>query len=337
MNADDGDYQDLPLKRSRTGELSASVPEFLIAVRALDRLIEKARRFYRSGDFEEVVLNAHLIKELFELCVREEYRRQGRCTFRETLRIQIEKKTDLLDYWWDEGIIAFQKIKIGPEIAKMALAAAEEMCEYIASYVDYRSGTTSYSDQTASGSPFYDARTDKKIAGSAPRAYPVTKGGLKIGDAEVLYLARPSILGCALEYKGLELLLVAFLFGSFFASAVVGIDLIATLLRAISVLLFLFVAGRTVIAAYSETYIITVHSIYIEKGLFLKHTAAIPLNRVAKLTKQQGLSGKLSKTGNLNIKTSTGHLFIFKEIYDPDEVCELMSELRTGNESVTIN
>jgi len=31
----------------------------------VDRLIEKARRFYQSGDYEEVILNAHRIKELY--------------------------------------------------------------------------------------------------------------------------------------------------------------------------------------------------------------------------------------------------------------------------------
>jgi membrane protein YdbS with pleckstrin-like domain len=334
VNADNGDYQDYPFRRKSSEELSESAPGFPVAVRALDRLIEKARRFYQSGDFEEVVLNAHLIKELFELCIREEYRRQGRCTFRETLRIQIEKKADLLDYWWNEGIIAFQKIKVGPEIAKLALASAEDMYEYIASYVDYRSGIV-YADQISLGPHSYGDRANKKIASSPPSAYLVTKGGLKIADAEVLYLARPSILGCALEYKVLELLLAVLLFGSFFIGALVKVSQIAVLLRAISVLLFLFVAVRTGIATYSEKYAVTARSIHIEKGLFLKHTVAIPLSRVAKVAKQQGLSGKLSKTGNLNITTSTGHLFVFKEIYDPDDVCDLISELRAGSESVT--
>jgi membrane protein YdbS with pleckstrin-like domain len=334
---DNGNYQDFPFMSQRSDELSASAPAFPIAVRTLDRLIEKARRFYQSGDFEEVILNAHLMKELFELCVREEYRRQGRNTFRETLRIRIEKKTDLLDYWWDEGIVAFQKIKIGPEIAKMALAAAEEMGEYIASYVDYRAGTTSHAARTAEGSLFHEARADKKVVNSARRAYPVTKGGLQVDDAEVLYLARPSILGCALEYKGFELLLVALLFGSFFVGPLLGISVIGTVLRAISLFLFLFVAGRVVIATYSERYAITTHSIFVEKGLFLKHTAVIPLRSVAKVTKQQGLSGKLSSTGNLNVRTSTGHLLVIKEVYDPDEVCDLITELRRGNEPVTID
>jgi hypothetical protein len=334
---DDRNFQGFPFMRDRSDELAAPVPAFSVAVRTLDRLIEKARRFYQSGDFEEVILNAHLIKELFELCVREEYRRQGHKTFRETLRIRIEKKTDLLDYWWDEGIVAFQKIKIGPEIAKMALAAAEEMSEYIATYVDYRSGTTSHPAHVVNGSRFHQARGDKKIVRSAHRAYPVTKGGLKIDDAEILYFARPSILGCALEYKGLELLLVALLFGSFLVGPLFGISLIGTLLRAISLLLFLFVASRTVVAAYSEKYAITAHNLYIEKGLFLKHTAAIPLNRVVKVTKQQSFSGKLSRTGNLNIKSAMGHLLVFKEVYDPDEICDLIAELRTGNEPLTID
>jgi hypothetical protein len=334
---DNGGFRDFPFARNRPDELSASVPAFPVAVRTLDRLIEKARRFYQSGDFEEVILNAHLIKELFELCVREEYRRQGRNTFRESLRIRIEKKTDLLDYWWDEGILTFQKIKIGPEIAKMALAAAEEMCEYIASYVDYRSGTTPHSAHAVKDSLFHEARADKKISSSAPRAYPVTKGGLKIDDAEILYLARPSILGCALEHEALELLLVVLLFGSFFVGPLLGISLMGTLLRAISLLLFLYVASRTVIAAYSERYAITTHSLYMEKGLFRKHTAVIPLSRVAQVTKQQGLLGKLSKTGNLNVKSYTGHLWLFKGVYDPDEVRDLIAEVRTGNEPVTID
>ncbi|MGA8070535.1 MAG: hypothetical protein WB946_03420, partial [Halobacteriota archaeon] len=48
-----------------------STTDFATAARTLDRLIEKARRFYQSGDYEEVILNAHRIKELYQLCIQD--------------------------------------------------------------------------------------------------------------------------------------------------------------------------------------------------------------------------------------------------------------------------
>jgi hypothetical protein len=327
------DYWEYPRERNGATELSSSTPEFATAVRALDRLIEKARRFYQSGDFEEVVLNAHQIKELYRLCLRDEYRRQGRYTFRPTLRAQIERNVDSLDYWWNAGVVVFQKIKIGPEIAKTALALSEEMRDYLTSYVAYRSGAASRASQLTNDRSFYKAQLDKKPV-SAPRpAYPVSKGGLKIDDEGLLYLGRPSIVGCTLEYKGVVLLLAALLFGSFFVGSFIDVSLIATALRGAAVLLFLFVAGRTGIAVYSERYGITARDIYIEKGLFLKNTATIPLNLVSKQTKQQSLSGRLLKTGNLVIETHSGHVMAFKGIYDPEEVFELVAELRGSTTS----
>jgi membrane protein YdbS with pleckstrin-like domain len=324
----DRDHWEYPRERNSATERSSSTPEFSTAVRALERYIEKARRFYQSGDFEEVILNAHRIKEVYQLCLRDEYRRHGRCTFRPTLRAQIDKNVDSLEYWWDAGIVAFQKIKIGPEIAKTALTLSEEMRDYLTSYMDYRSGVASHSAQLTPGRSFYGAQPDKKLV-SAPRpAYPVTKGGLKVDAEELLYLARPSILGCTLEYKGIVLLVAALLFGSFFVRSLIDVSLIATVLRAAAVLLFLFVVGRTGIKVYSERYAITARDIYVEKGLFFKTTAAMPLNRVAKQKKQQSFSGRLSRTGNLIIETYSGHVTAFKQIYDPEEVSDLIAELR---------
>ncbi|MGZ4853276.1 MAG: PH domain-containing protein [Halobacteriota archaeon] len=319
------DYWEYPRDRNGATEISSSTPEFATAVRDLDRLIEKARRFYQSGDFEEVVLNAHQIKELYQLCLRDEYKRQGRYTFRLTLRAQIEGNVDSLDYWWDGGIVAFQKIKIGPEIAKTALELSEEMRDYLTSYVDYRSGAASRASQVTHDRSYYKAQSNKKPVSATRPAYPVSKGGLKIDDEQLLYLGRPSIVGRGLAYKGVVLLLAALLFGSFFVG---GFDDVATALRGVAVLLFLFVASRTGMAVYSERYGITARDIYIEKGLFFKSTATIPLSRVAKQTKQQSFLGRLLKTGNLVIATHSGHVMAFKGIYDPEEVFTLVAELR---------
>jgi len=40
------------------------------------------------------------------------------------------------------------------------------------------------------------------------------------------------------------------------------------------------------------------------------------------------------RTGNLIIKTTSGHVIVFKEIYDPEEVAALIAELRGGPRSV---
>ena len=313
---------------SGTGE--SSTREFSAAVRALDRLSAKVRRFYQSGDFEEVVLNAYKIKELYQLCLQDEYRRQGRYTFRLSLRTEIEGNLDSLDYWWEAGVIAFQKIKIGPEIARTALTLSEQMRDYLTSYVEYRGNDALRASRISHNRPLNSAQLRNTPVVPLP-PYPVRKGGLKIGDEELLYLGRPSIVGCILAYKWIVLLLVALLFGSFFVNSITEISLIATLFRGISVLLFLFVAGKTGIAVYSERYAITEQDLYIEKGLFFKSTATIPLSRVSAQTVKQSLLGKLLKTGNLVIKTHSGHLMAFRGIYDPGGVFELVAELCKGN------
>jgi membrane protein YdbS with pleckstrin-like domain len=320
------DYWDYQQERNDVVETSSSTLEFDTAVRALDRLIEKARRFYQSRDYEEVVLNAHQIKELYQLCLLDEYKRQGRYAFRPTLRAQIDRNLDSLDYWWDEGIVAFQKIKIGPEIAKAALALSEEIRDYLTSYINYRSGASFRTSQASSRS-LNSAQLGKNLVSVARRTYPVKKGGLKIEDEGLLYLSRPSIAGCILEYKGIVLLLAALLFGSFFVTGFNEASMVATILRGGAVVLFLFVAGRIGIALYSERYAITERDICIEKGLLFKNTATIPLNMVAKHSKKQSLLGRLFKTGDLVIETRNGYILAFKGIYDPEEVVGLLTEL----------
>lgn len=339
MLGDSTDHWEHPRAENRDSYGSSSTTEFATAVRTLDRLIEKARRFYQSGDYEEVILNAHRIKELYQLCLQDEYRSRGRFAFNPALRAQIEKNADSLDYWWESGIVAFHKIKISPEIARIALAVSEEMRDYVATYVDDRAAGVSYSTQaTRDRSPYNTPYDTKRISASRP-AYPIIKGGLDIDDKELLYLARPSILGCTLKHKGLVLLLVVLLFGSFFVQRLIDVSLIATALRGAAMLLFLFVAARTALTVYSERYGINSRDISIENGLFLKKRAVIPLNRVAKLARQQSFLERLLRTGSVVIKTTSGHTMVFKEVYDPEEVVALIAELRggtlVGHESVT--
>jgi membrane protein YdbS with pleckstrin-like domain len=329
MSGYGADYWD-QLREINGGTEKSSISEFSAAVRALDRLSAKVRRFYQSGDFEEVILNAYKIKELYQLCLQDEYRRQGRYTFRLSLRAEIERNLDSLDYWWEAGVVAFQKIKIGPEIARTALTLSEQMRDYLTSYVEYRGNDALRVSQITNNRPLNSAQLRYTPVGPPP-SYPVRKGGLKIDDEELLYLGRPSIVGCSLAYKWIVFLLVALLFGSFFVNSITEISLIATLFRGISVLLFLFVAGKTGIAVYSERYAITEQDLYMEKGLFFKSTAKVPLRRVAAQTVQQSLLGKLLKTGNLVIKTHSGHVMAFKGIYDPKGVFELVAELRKSD------
>ena len=332
------DHWEHPRAENRDSYGSSSTTDFATAARTLDRLIEKARRFYQSGDYEEVILNAHRIKELYQLCIQDEDRSRGRFAFNPALRAQIEKNADSLDYWWESGVVAFHKIKISPEIARIALTVSEEMRDYVATYVDDRTGdisystqaTHEYSTQATRDRSSYSAPYDTKRINAPPPAYPIIKGGVDIDDKELLYLARPSILGCTLKHKGLVLLLVVLLFGSFFVQRLIDVSLIATVLRGAAVLLFLFVAARTALTVYSERYAITSRDISIEKGLFLKKRAVIPLNRVAKLARQQSFLERLLRTGNVVIKTTSGHTMVFKEIYDPEEVAALIAELRGG-------
>jgi len=302
-------------------------PKFATAVHDLDRLTEKVRRFYQTGDFEEVVLKAHQIKELYQLCQQDEFSKQGRSTFRPELRTHIERNLDSLDYWWEAGVVAFHEIRIGPDIAKEALELSEDMRDFMVSYVESRGDDALRASQDTRDHSAYKAPSSKRpVVPLSP--YPVKKGGFKINNERLLYMARPSILGCALVYKGLLLLLVALLFGSFFVERFTNISLIATLFRGLSILIFLYVVVRTVKAIYSERYAITEQDLFIEKGLFFKSTATIPLIRVETLKIQQSLLGKLLKTGNFVIKTNSGHAMALKRIYNPGEVFELVTELR---------
>jgi membrane protein YdbS with pleckstrin-like domain len=320
------DYWDYPNEiNGATSKLPAQ--EFATAVRDLDRLSEKVRRFYQTGDFEEVILNVRQIKELYSLCQRDEYSKKGRYTFHPELHADIEKKLDSLDYWWEAGVVAFHEIKIGPEIAKAALTLSEEMRDFLMSYVEYQGDDARRASQVTSNRSSFEAPSSKQpVVPLSP--YPVKKGGLKIDNERLLYLSRPSILGCAMAYKRILLLLVALLFGSFFVDSITNISLIATLLRGLAVLLFLYVVGRTVVAVYSERYAITEQNLCIEKGLFFKSTATIPLIRIETQKIQQSLLGKLLKTGNLVIKTHSGHVMALKRINNPGEVFELVAELR---------
>ena len=102
------------------------------------------------------------------------------------------------------------------------------MRDYVATHVNDRTAAASYSTQATRDRSFYDARYETERI-SAPRpAYPVVKGGLDTEDEELLYLARSSILGCALKHKGLVLLLVVLLFGSFFVQSLINVSLVAT-------------------------------------------------------------------------------------------------------------
>ncbi|MGZ4863299.1 MAG: PH domain-containing protein [Halobacteriota archaeon] len=320
---DDWDY---PQETKGITERSPA-SEFAVAVNTLDRLSDKVQRFYQSGDFEEVVLNAHQIKELYQLCLRDEYKRHGRNTFRQPLRAHIETKLDSLDYWWEAGVVAFQKIKIGPEIAKGALTLSGEMRDYMVSYVEYSGDDVLRASQVTNNRSSYEAQVSKKPVVPLS-SYPVRKGGIKIEDDQLLYLSRPSILGCSLAYKWVVLLLVALLFGSFFVNNITDVSLIASLLRGISLLLFLFVAAKIGLAVYSERYAITDQDICVEKGLLFKSTATLPLVRIAAQMIQQSTLDKLLKTGNLIIKTHSRHIIAFRSIYDPRGVFELVADLR---------
>jgi membrane protein YdbS with pleckstrin-like domain len=326
MSSNIRDYWDYPREINGTTEKSPT-SEFAVAVRDLDRLSDKVQRFYQSGDFEEVVLNAHQIKELYLLCLRDEFKKHGQNTFRQPLRAHFEAKLDSLDYWWEAGVVAFQKIKIGPEIAKGALTLSEEMRDYLISYIKYSGDDAYRASQVTNTHSSYEARLNKKPVVPLS-SYPVRKGGIKIEEEQLLYLSRPSIIGCALAYKWMVLLFVVLLFGSFFLNSITDIGLIATLLRGLSLLIFLFVAGKTGIAVYSERYAITDQDLFIERGPFFKSTATIPLVRIAAQSVQQSMLAKLLKTGNLIIKTHSGHIMALKGIYDPKEVFELLVDLR---------
>ncbi|HYA33805.1 MAG TPA: PH domain-containing protein [Candidatus Bathyarchaeia archaeon] len=306
---------------------SLRTTELAKAVEVSDQLIEKVRRFFQSGDYDEVILSAHRIQLLYRLCLEDEFRRQGRVTFNPVLRARIEKNATSLDHWWELGVIEFQKMAIGPEIARIALTVSDDMHGYITAYVN---GATPapYLAQASRERSYYDASLDAERISTRP-VYPLIKGGLNIDDEDLIYLARPSILGCTLRYEGFILLLIALLLGSFFVQAVLDVGLVATVLRGAAVLLFLFIAARVALIVYSERYGITARDILVEKGLFLKKTAVIPLNQVTKRATRQSLSGKLLKTGNVFMKTAGGQTIVFQDVYDPDDVASLVAELQS--------
>jgi membrane protein YdbS with pleckstrin-like domain len=124
-------------------------------------------------------------------------------------------------------------------------------------------------------------------------------------------------------------LLVACLLSSFFVRSVIDISLIATLLRTAAVSLLLLIAARTIIAVYSEQYAVTTRTVCITKGLLLKKKVKTPIYRIAKQTVKQSFGERLLKIGNVFMSTYSGQIITFKEIRDPQQVSDLVSELRT--------
>ena len=320
------DRWDTLSNNSRGGDRDLTQRDFTSALRYLERFSEKVKRFYQSGDFEEVILNAHRIKEIYQLCVENGQHSATDYNLNQELHARIERNAPILDYWWEMGIVAPRRIEIDPRIAERALTLSDDMCKYAADYLRYRSPSTSpLARSTAeemshpqSNQPAITERADYFSTPSAPQS----------DTGELLYLTRPSILGFALQSKSMIVLLVACLLSSFFLRSVIDISLIATLLRTAAVLLLLLIAARTVIAVYSEQYAVTTRTVCITKGLLLRKKVKTPIYRIAKQTVKQSLGGRLLKIGNVFMSTYSGQIITFKEIRDPQEVSDLVGELR---------
>jgi len=301
--------------------------DFIGALRDLERFSDKVRRFYQSGDFDEVILNVHRIREIYQLCVDEGQNSATVYDLNKELRARIDQNAPTLDYWWEMGVVAFRRIKIGPEIAEQALMLSEDMHKYTAGYLRYRS-RPELSLAPSTAKEVSHTQSDEVPPITQHAEYLGTLGVPESNTGELLYVARPSVLGCTLKSKSGIVLLIACLFSSFFVRSVIDISMIATLLRTAAVLLFLLIAMRAIIAVYSEQYEVTTRTICVMRGLLLRKKVRMPIDRIAKQRVQQSLAERVLKIGNLFIRTYSGHIIAFTEIRDPQEVSDLIGELR---------
>ena len=82
----------------------------------LERLIDKVYRFYESGDYEEVILNAVKIEGLYRVCSRDEYRRYGRHLLNLDLKFRIDHDAKFLrSLYEDLTNIELSTSRITPE------------------------------------------------------------------------------------------------------------------------------------------------------------------------------------------------------------------------------
>jgi len=320
------DRRDNSSNNRRGGDRDLTQRDFTGALRDLEWFAEKVKRLYQSGDFDEVILNVHRIKEIYQLCVQNGQHSATDYNLDQELHARIERNAPMLDYWWEMGIVPRRRIEIDSKIAERALMLSDDMYKYTADYLRYRSLSTS---PLAHSTVEEMSHAQSNQPANTQRAdYPATPKLLQVDTGELLYLTRPSILGFALQSKSMIVLLVACLLSSFFVRSVIDISVIATLFRMTAVLLLLLIAARTIIAVYSEQYAITTRTVCITNGLLLRKKVKTPIYRIAKQTVKQSLGGRLLKIGNVFMRTYSGQIITFKQIRDPQEVSDLVGELR---------
>jgi hypothetical protein len=293
----------------------------------LARLIDKVYRFYESGDYEEVILNAVKIEGLYRICVQDEYRRYGRHLINIDLKFRIDHDVKFLrSLYEDLTNVEFSASRITPEYARRAVNISNDMYDYITTYVKEVPPTMKIDRLEGRES----------IAASRHIDYPVPYmhgvgeerfeelNELDLSNYKVLFVGRQSFL--SLFTKSIRFIAVSCLF--FVTSIfVTGVTYLPVTLRAIGVAILLFVAARIFLDTYSEQYIITTDEILIKRGVLFKKTAKAPIDLIIKQRMKQPFLGKILNFGNIFFGIYGGRSLVFKGVSDPKFICDLIRRI----------
>ncbi len=297
----------------------------------LERLIDKVYRFYESGDYEEVILNAVKIERLYAVCLRDEYRRYGRHLFNLDLKFRIDHDAKFLrSLYEDLTNVELGTSRITPEYARRAVNISNDMYDYITTYI-----------KDVPPARKVDRSEERELI-EAPNHmdYPVSHihdvgderfeelNELDLSDYRVLFVGRQSFFNLLTKSSRLIALSCFLLIASIpVANFATGITALPEVLRAVAVAILLYVAARIFLGTYSEQYIITTDEILIKRGVVFKKTVKAPIDLIIKQRMKQPFLGKILNFGNIFFGIYGGRSLVFKGVSDPKFVCDLVRRI----------
>jgi hypothetical protein len=297
----------------------------------LERLIDKVYRFYESGDYEEVILNAVKIEGLYKVCSRDEYRRCGRHLFNLDLKFRIDHDVKFLrSLYEDLTNVELSTSRITPEYARRAVNISNDMYDYITTYIKEAPPATKV-NRTEGREPIEESHhIDYPISYmhdvGAERFEELNE--LDLSDYKVLFVGRQSFLSLLTKSTRLIAISCFLLITSIpIANFVTGVTYLPVTLRAAGVAILLYVAARVFLGTYSEQYIITTDEILIKRGVLFKKTVKAPIDLIIKQRMKQPFLGKILNFGNIFFGIYGGRSLIFKGVSDPKFICDLVRRI----------
>ncbi len=293
----------------------------------IERLIDKVYRFYESGDYEEVILNAVKIEGLYRVCSRDEYRRYGRHLLNLDLKFRIDHDAKFLrSLYEDLTNVELSTSRVTPEYARRAVNISNDMYDYITTYIKEAPPATKV-NRSEGREPIEESHHIED-----PVSYVHDVGEerfeelneLDLSDYKVLFVGRQSFLSLLTKSTRVIAISCFLLITSIFVTAVTYLPIT---LRAVGVAILLYAAVRIFVGTYSEQYIITTDEILIKRGVLFKKIAKAPIDLIIKQRMKQPFLGKILNFGNIFFGIYGGRSLIFKGVSDPKFICDLVRRI----------